>query len=63
MEYYLKEKIGDPEFFTGRKEDLDFLLNWIDRIKQQFSKSTAILARRKNGENRTDAETLQHHLP
>jgi len=49
MEYALKERIGNPELFTGRKEDLDFFLKWIDGIKEEKSQSTAILARRKMG--------------
>ncbi|MGE5342234.1 MAG: hypothetical protein ACM3SY_12225 [Candidatus Omnitrophota bacterium] len=49
MEYALKERIGNPELFVGRKEELAFLLNWIDDIKQEKSKSTALLARRKMG--------------
>ncbi len=49
MEYFLEEKIGDPELFTGRKKELSFFLKWIDDIKYRKSKSTAIMARRKMG--------------
>ncbi|MCP4154557.1 MAG: helix-turn-helix transcriptional regulator [bacterium] len=49
MEYYLKERIGNPKLFSGRQEELGFFLKWIDGIKQEKSKSTAILARRKMG--------------
>ncbi len=49
MDYVLKERIGKPELFTGRKEELNFFLKWIDDIKQEKSQSTAILARRKMG--------------
>ena len=49
MQIYLKEKIGNPNLFTGRKEELDSLLKWVDNIKPEFSKSTAILSRRKTG--------------
>jgi AAA+ ATPase superfamily predicted ATPase len=49
MRIYLKEKIGNPELFTGRKRELTFYLNWIDRIKQESSLSSAILSRRKTG--------------
>ncbi|MCP4751961.1 MAG: hypothetical protein GY866_13790 [Proteobacteria bacterium] len=48
MKTYLKERIGNPELFTGRREDLDFFLNWIDRIRLKRNQSTAILARRKD---------------
>jgi hypothetical protein len=49
MEYAYKERIGKPELFTGRKEELVFFLKWIDDIKEEKSQSTAILARRKMG--------------
>ncbi|MCP4149427.1 MAG: hypothetical protein GY757_16890, partial [bacterium] len=49
MEYAISERIGDPDLFTGRKEELAFFLNWIKEIKGKRSKSTAILARRKTG--------------
>ncbi len=49
MRVYLKEKIGNPELFTGRKEDLAFFQKWIAGIKKEISKSMAILSRRKTG--------------
>ncbi|NIM15647.1 MAG: hypothetical protein GTO45_26970 [Candidatus Aminicenantes bacterium] len=49
MDYALKERIGKPELFTGRKEELSYFLKWIDDIKEEKSQSTAILARRKMG--------------
>ncbi|UCH97787.1 MAG: hypothetical protein JSV88_13300 [Candidatus Aminicenantes bacterium] len=49
MEYALEERIGNPDLFTGRKEELAYFLKWIDDIKERKSKSTAILARRKMG--------------
>ncbi|MBF0120230.1 MAG: hypothetical protein HQK79_15450 [Desulfobacterales bacterium] len=49
MKMYLKEKIGDPILFTGRKKELSYFLKWIDGIKKGLSKSTAILSRRKTG--------------
>jgi len=45
----IDEKIGNPSLFTGRKKELRFFLNWIDRIKPKYSKSMAILSRRKTG--------------
>jgi hypothetical protein len=45
----INEKIGNSALFTGRKKELRFFLNWIDRIKPQYSKSMAILSRRKTG--------------
>lgn len=49
MKIYLKEKIGNPDLFTGRKKELEFFLKWIDRIKKEISPSMAILSRRKTG--------------
>jgi hypothetical protein len=49
MKIYLKEKIGNPDLFTGRKKELTFYLKWIDRIKTEISPSMAILSRRKTG--------------
>ncbi|MCX6580657.1 MAG: hypothetical protein NT166_10800 [Candidatus Aminicenantes bacterium] len=49
MEYIRKERIGKPELFTGRKEELTFFLKWINDIKLEKSQSTALLARRKMG--------------
>ena len=49
MKVWLKERIGNPDLFTGRKRELDYFLNWIDRTKQEISQSTAILSRRKTG--------------
>jgi hypothetical protein len=47
--FFLKEKIGNPDLFTGRKKELSALLIWVDKIKQETSKSTAIISRRKTG--------------
>lgn len=49
MEYVLKERIGNPGLFVGRKEELAYFLKWIREIKEEKSKSTALLARRKMG--------------
>ncbi len=49
MDYALKERIGKPELFTGRKEELTYFLKWIADIKEEKSQSTAMLARRKMG--------------
>jgi hypothetical protein len=37
MDYALKEKIGKPELFTGRKEELAYFLKWINDIKDEKS--------------------------
>ncbi len=49
MKIYLKEKIGNPDLFTGRKKELAWFLKWIDGIKKGISQSTAIISRRKTG--------------
>jgi hypothetical protein len=49
MDYALKERIGKPELFTGRKQELSYFLKWINDIKDEKSHSTAIMARRKMG--------------
>jgi len=49
MDYALKERIGKPELFTGRKEELAYFLKWINDIKDEKSQSTAVMARRKMG--------------
>ncbi len=49
MDYALEERIGNPDLFTGRKEELAYFLKWIDDIKERKSQSTALLARRKMG--------------
>jgi len=45
----LQEEIGNPDLFTGRRAELASLLLWAKRSKQQYSKSRAILSRRKKG--------------
>jgi len=49
MKTWLKERIGNPGLFTGRKKEIAYFLNWIERIKPELSQSTAILSRRKTG--------------
>ncbi|VEN73007.1 conserved hypothetical protein [Candidatus Desulfarcum epimagneticum] len=51
MKIYLKEKIGNPALFTGRKRELDSLLKWVEGIKPEISKSKAIISRRKTGKS------------
>ena len=49
MQIYLKEKIGDPNFFTGRQTELQSLLNWVEMAKKEHARSEAMLSRRKTG--------------
>ena len=48
---FLQEKIGNPALFTGRKKELNNLLKWADEIKLEFSKSKAVISRRKTGKS------------
>ncbi len=47
--YAMKERIGNPDLFTGRKRELKAHLEWVQKIEEECSKSIAILARRKSG--------------
>jgi hypothetical protein len=49
MDYAYEERIGNPDLFTGRKEELAYFLKWISDIKEKKSQSTAVMARRKMG--------------
>jgi hypothetical protein len=49
MEYAYEERIGNPDLFTGRKQELAYFLKWINDIKEKKSQSTAVMARRKMG--------------
>ncbi len=47
--YAFEERIGNPDLFTGRREVMDHLQQWVNNIEKKLSKSIAILARRKSG--------------
>jgi len=49
MIYAIKERIGKPSLFCGRKNEMQMLLNWVNRIKIERAKSKALLGRRKSG--------------
>ncbi|NIM79564.1 MAG: hypothetical protein GTO20_12295 [Candidatus Aminicenantes bacterium] len=49
MTYTLKERIGDPSLFCGRKQEMELLLEWSENIPREISKSRALLGRRKSG--------------
>jgi len=63
MDYALEERIGNPDLFTGRKEELGYFLKWIDDIKERKSQSTALLARRKMGKTAIMKKTGQSRFP
>jgi hypothetical protein len=35
MDYALEERIGNPDLFTGRKEELAYFLKWIQRYQRK----------------------------
>ena len=45
----LPEEIGNPDLFTGRREEMAFYLDWAENSKKLLSKSCALLSRRKMG--------------
>jgi hypothetical protein len=49
MIYALKERIGVPSLFCGRKQEMALLMNWVEKIPRQMAKSRALLGRRKCG--------------
>ncbi|HEW98933.1 MAG: hypothetical protein DRR16_25515 [Candidatus Parabeggiatoa sp. nov. 3] len=49
MIYALKERIGNPLLFCGRKQQMALLMNWVDMIPKKGAKSRALLGRRKCG--------------
>lgn len=49
MIYALEERIGDPELFCGRHEEMSILMEWINRISIKRARSRALLGRRKSG--------------
>ncbi len=49
MTYALKERIGDPELFCGRKREMALLMDWVDMVPREASNSRALLGRRKSG--------------
>jgi len=49
MRICLKEKIGNPDLFTGRKKEMKELLIWVGKIRKELSQSRALLSRRKTG--------------
>jgi len=57
MKIYLDEKIGDPDLFTGRYNEIKSLLKWVDLSKRKLARSTAMLSRRKTGKS-----ALMHRL-
>jgi len=49
MKIYLKEKIGNPDLFSGRNQEMKSLLKWADLAKKELAVSETMLSRRKTG--------------
>ncbi len=49
MIYALKERIGKPFLFCGRKKQMALLINWVNMIPKEMAKSRVLLGRRKCG--------------
>ena len=45
----LKEEIGNPQLFTGRHQELNFLFDWVESVKKELGKSHVLLARKRRG--------------
>ena len=62
MEYALEERIGNPELFTGRKEELTYFLKWINDIKERKIPEYRHPGPPQNGQNRHHGTAVQYHL-
>ncbi|MCP4605026.1 MAG: hypothetical protein GY847_31640, partial [Proteobacteria bacterium] len=51
VEFAIRERVGSPENFIGRVEELEFLYTWADNIRELISRSGAFLGRRKIGKS------------
>ncbi|MCP4373384.1 MAG: hypothetical protein GY797_35585, partial [Deltaproteobacteria bacterium] len=51
IDFAIKERVGKPEQFIGRVEELEYLYKWTQNIKKEISRSIAFLGRRKIGKS------------
>ncbi len=51
IEFAIKERVGLPENFIGRVEELEYLYTWATNITREISRSIAFLGRRKIGKS------------
>ncbi|MCP4405929.1 MAG: hypothetical protein GY801_52630 [bacterium] len=51
IEFAIKERVGLPENFIGRVEELEYLYKWASNITREISRSIAFLGRRKIGKS------------
>jgi hypothetical protein len=51
IEFALNEKIGLPEYFVGRRQEMTDLLEWCHRIRRKAAHTMMLLGRRKIGKS------------
>ncbi len=51
IDFAIKERVGKPENFIGRVEELEYLYTWAGNIQHEISRSLAFLGRRKIGKS------------
>ncbi len=51
IEFAIEERVGEPENFIGRVEEMEYLYTWADKIRKKISRSLAFLGRRKIGKS------------
>jgi predicted AAA+ superfamily ATPase len=51
IEFALNEKIGLPEYFVGRRQEMTFLLDWCHRIRRKAAHTMMLVGRRKIGKS------------
>jgi len=51
LEFAIEERIGTPENFIGRVEELEFLYKWTEYVQRLLGRGVAFLGRRKVGKS------------
>ncbi len=51
IQFAIKERVGKPENFIGRVKEMEYLYYWAKNIKNESSRTTAFLGRRKIGKS------------
>ncbi len=51
IEFAIRERIGEPQDFIGRVEELEYLYKWAANVQRGISRSIAFLGRRKIGKS------------
>lgn len=51
IEFAIPERVGNPEYFIGRVEEMEYLYTWAENIQRAISRSIAFLGRRKIGKS------------